>query len=185
MTNCGSIIQRKIIPHPPHPNQRLKPTVSVILAILNYVLFFYQESLKPAQSSFVGESPGKYIKCYPLPLRTTFFSLLIIVFFLECLLLNLHSFSGTFQLNILSGRWCLQQFNNSILCRLQNSPYIPVVEYAHFTSVGKNFGLILFSSKRDVNNNANLGGVSCTSQLLVVLPMVKIFERILLFPRIV
>ena len=73
MTNCGSIIQRKIISHPPHPNQRLKQTVSVILAILNYVLFFYQESLKPAQSSYVGKSPGKYTKCYRLPLPTTFF----------------------------------------------------------------------------------------------------------------
>ena len=73
MTNCGSIIQRKIIPYPPHPDQRLKPTVSVILAILNYVLFFYQESLKPGQSSFVGESPGKYTKCYRLPLPTTCF----------------------------------------------------------------------------------------------------------------
>ena len=92
MTNCGSIIQRKIIPYPPHPDQRLKPTVSVILAILNYVPFFYQESLKPAQTSFVGESPGKYTKCYPLPLRTIVFSLLIMLFFLECLLLNLHSF---------------------------------------------------------------------------------------------
>ena len=35
--------------------------------------FFYQESLKPAQTSFVCESPGKYTKCYPLPLRTIFF----------------------------------------------------------------------------------------------------------------
>ena len=49
----------------------------------------------------------------------------------------------------------------------------------------KNFSLILFSGERDVNNNANLGGVSFTLQLLVVLPKVKHFERILLFPRIV
>ena len=97
--------------------------------------FFYQESLKPAQTSFVCESPGKYTKCYPLPLRTIFFSLLIMLFFLECLLLNLHSFSGTFQLNIFPGHWCLQQFKNCIRCRLQNSPFIPVVKYAHFAHV--------------------------------------------------
>ena len=98
-------------------------------------IFFYQESLKPAQTSFVGESPGKYIKCYPLPLRTIVFSLLIMLFFLECLLLNLHSFSGTFQLNIFPGHWCLQQFKNCIRCRLQNSPFIPVVKHAHFAHV--------------------------------------------------
>ena len=131
------------------------------------------------------------------------FSLLIILYyyflysFLGCLLVNLHSFSDTFQLNILSGRWCLQQFNNSIRCRLQNSLYIPVVKYAHFAHVAckaralhecaNKFqsSLILFSSKRDLNNNANLGGVSFTLQLLVVLPKVKHVECILLFPRIV
>ena len=134
-------------------------------------------------------------------------------FFLECLLLNLHSFSGTFQLSHTSGRWFLLQLNNSIRCRLQNSPYIPVVKYPYFamwrvrltrftrvrlTLRGrfetrksdfekKNnrllFSLILFSSKRNVNNNVNLGGASFTSQFSVVLPMVKNFESILLFPR--
>ena len=59
------------------------------------------------------------------------------------------------------------------------------VRLARFTSVQTNFSLILFSSKRDVNNNANLGGVSFTLQLLVVLPKVKHVEGILLFPRIV
>ena len=108
------------------------------------------------------------------------------IFFWDVFWLTFTPFlSETFQLNILSGRWCSQQFNNSIRCRLQNSLYIPVVKYAHFAHVACNFSLILFSSKRDVNNNANLGGVSFTVQLLVVLPKVKHFERILLFPRIV
>ena len=59
------------------------------------------------------------------------------------------------------------------------------VRLARFTSVQKNFSLILFSGERDVNNNANLGGVSFTLQLLVVLPKVKHVEGIPLFPRIV
>ena len=108
-----------------HHNQRLKLTLSVILAqaIRNYEPFFTRNLQSPVRVPLqvnLQASIQNFIHC-PYVLHVFFFdNTYFFIFFLECLLLNLHSFSGTFELSHLSGRWFLQQLNNSIQCRLQN-----------------------------------------------------------------